>query len=50
MSWSATQYSLFERQRTRPVQDLLAAVPREGIEQAVDLGHRQQRGHAARGA
>lgn len=38
MSWSATQYSLFERQRTRPVQDLLAAVPREGIEQAVDLG------------
>ena len=25
MSWSAQQYSLFERQRTRPVHDLLAA-------------------------
>lgn len=38
MTWSAQQYSLFERQRTRPVNDLLAAVPREGIELAVDLG------------
>lgn len=38
MSWSAQQYSLFERQRTRPVHDLLAAVPRGGIELAVDLG------------
>ena len=38
MSWSAQQYSLFERQRTRPVHDLLAAVPRDGAELAVDLG------------
>ncbi|MBA4244545.1 MAG: trans-aconitate 2-methyltransferase [Pseudomonas sp.] len=38
MSWSAQQYSLFERQRTRPAYDLLAAVPREGIELAIDLG------------
>ena len=38
MSWSARQYSLFERQRTRPVHDVLAAVPRDGIELAVDLG------------
>lgn len=38
MSWSAQQYSRFERQRTRPVYDLLAAVPNEGIERAVDLG------------
>ncbi|WP_277374631.1 trans-aconitate 2-methyltransferase [Pseudomonas sp. AA-38] len=38
MAWSAQQYSLFERQRTRPVHDLLAAVPHQGIERAVDLG------------
>ena len=38
MSWSAQQYSLFERQRTRPVHDLLAAVPRDDVELAVDLG------------
>lgn len=38
MSWSAQQYSLFERQRTRPVYDLLAAVSSDGIEQVVDLG------------
>lgn len=38
MSWSAQQYSLFERQRTRPVYDLLASVPHEGIDLAVDLG------------
>ena len=31
MSWSAQQYSLFERQRTRPVHDLLAAVPRIAV-------------------
>jgi trans-aconitate 2-methyltransferase len=37
-TWSARQYTLFERERTRPVRDLLAAV--SGIEprQAVDLG------------
>ncbi len=38
MSWSAQQYSLFERQRTRAVYDLLASVPSHGIDLAVDLG------------
>jgi trans-aconitate 2-methyltransferase len=38
MSWSARQYSLFEQQRTRPVRDLVAAIPRELAQTAVDLG------------
>lgn len=38
MTWSAQQYSLFEQQRTRPVRDLLAAVPTTDIDLAVDLG------------
>ncbi|WP_285349630.1 trans-aconitate 2-methyltransferase [Pseudomonas sp. ME-P-057] len=38
MSWSAKQYSLFEQQRTRPVRDLVAAIPRESAQTAVDLG------------
>lgn len=38
MSWSARQYSLFEQQRTRPVRDLVAAIPRESAQTAVDLG------------
>lgn len=38
MNWSAQQYSLFERQRTRPVHDLLTQVPNTQIELAVDLG------------
>ncbi|MFB4394718.1 MULTISPECIES: trans-aconitate 2-methyltransferase [unclassified Pseudomonas] len=38
MAWSATQYSLFENERTRAVRDLLAAVPPRPIRQATDLG------------
>lgn len=38
MSWSATQYSLFEQQRTRPVRDLVAAIPLASAHTAVDLG------------
>lgn len=38
MSWSATQYAQFEDERTRPVRDLLAAVPAARIGRAVDLG------------
>lgn len=38
MSWSATQYSLFEQQRTRPVRDLVAAIPLASAHAAVDLG------------
>lgn len=38
MSWSARQYSLFEQQRTRPVYDLLARVPSNDTQIAVDLG------------
>jgi trans-aconitate 2-methyltransferase len=37
-SWSPTQYSAFERERTRPVLDLLAAIPGRGAETAIDLG------------
>ncbi|TPE47989.1 trans-aconitate 2-methyltransferase [Amaricoccus solimangrovi] len=36
--WSAARYLTFERERTRPVRDLLAEVPAEGIARAVDLG------------
>lgn len=38
MSWSAKQYSLFEQQRTRPVRDLVAALPGGDVHTAVDLG------------
>jgi trans-aconitate 2-methyltransferase len=38
MSWSAKQYSLFEAERTRPVRDLLSAVPLYEVQTAVDLG------------
>ena len=38
MSWSAKQYALFERQRTRPVRDLVAAIPVASARAAVDLG------------
>jgi trans-aconitate 2-methyltransferase len=38
MNWSARQYVAFEEERTRPVRDLLAAVPRDGARRAIDLG------------
>jgi trans-aconitate 2-methyltransferase len=38
MSWSPDQYTKFEDQRTRPVRDLLAAVPTRQVARAVDLG------------
>ena len=38
MSWSAQQYTLFERERTRPVRDLVAAIPNGAVQRAVDLG------------
>jgi trans-aconitate 2-methyltransferase len=38
MSWSAAQYVNFEAERTRPVRDLLAAVPNTDVLRAVDLG------------
>ena len=38
MTWSATQYSRFERERTRAVHDLLAGVPAQQVAHATDLG------------
>jgi trans-aconitate 2-methyltransferase len=38
MTWSAKQYSMFEQQRTRPVRDLVAAIPDGDVRSAVDLG------------
>lgn len=38
MTWSANQYVTFEDERTRPVRDLLAAIPRRDVHTAVDLG------------
>ena len=38
MSWSAAQYSKFEAERTRPVRDLLRAVPAHDVTTAIDLG------------
>ncbi|WMJ70853.1 trans-aconitate 2-methyltransferase [Stenotrophomonas sp. 24(2023)] len=38
MTWSATQYRRFEDERTRPVRDLVAAIPLATAATAVDLG------------
>jgi trans-aconitate 2-methyltransferase len=38
MSWSAAQYVTFEDERTRPVRDLLAALPAIEARSAIDLG------------
>jgi trans-aconitate 2-methyltransferase len=38
MTWSAKQYSAFENERTRPVRDLVAAIPAQGVTRAIDLG------------
>jgi trans-aconitate 2-methyltransferase len=38
MTWSARQYVAFESERTRPVRDLLAAVPTRNVHVAVDIG------------
>jgi trans-aconitate 2-methyltransferase len=38
MTWSAKQYTTFEDERTRPVRDLLGAVPAVSARVAVDVG------------
>lgn len=38
MSWSATQYVAFEEERTRPVRDLLGALPPIDARSVIDLG------------
>ncbi|CAB3715176.1 Trans-aconitate 2-methyltransferase [Paraburkholderia sediminicola] len=37
-NWQAKQYVLFENERTRPVRDLLAAIPATDVRVAVDIG------------
>lgn len=36
--WSASQYKIFENERTRPVRDLAAAIPGTEVRTAVDIG------------
>lgn len=38
MGWSANEYEMFENERTRPVRDLLNAVPVTDVRHAIDLG------------
>jgi trans-aconitate 2-methyltransferase len=38
MTWSAAQYVKFEQERTRPVHDLVARIPKAGIVHAADIG------------
>lgn len=38
MSWSAKQYVAFEDERTRPVRDLLSALPDIQARSVIDLG------------
>lgn len=40
MTWSASQYSRFEAERTRPVRDLVAAIPNghDAVHRGMDLG------------
>jgi trans-aconitate methyltransferase len=38
MSWSAKQYVTFEDERTRPVRDLVAALPPIEARTVIDLG------------
>lgn len=38
MTWSAAQYTAFERERTRPVRDLVAAIPTDDVRTAIDIG------------
>jgi trans-aconitate 2-methyltransferase len=38
MTWSASQYTRFEDERTRPVRDLVAAIPTAEASRAIDLG------------
>ncbi|MBU7572348.1 MAG: trans-aconitate 2-methyltransferase [Hydrogenophaga sp.] len=38
MTWSARTYSAFEQERTRPVRDLVAALPAHDVQVAIDLG------------